>query len=261
MNRAGVRFAEPVMGTVFSFDVRGDVGAGVRAGLETAVAWLHEVDEVFSTYRPDSDTCRLDRGEISVYECHPMMAEVIDLGLRASADSGGAFSLHPKGRFDPSGVVKGWAVEQASELLRLAGSAGHLVNGGGDIQTWGGNGRGGGWRVAVVDPFDKRRPLVVVGAPADRGFAVATSGVAERGAHIVDGRRLGAPGQGLGGPWASITIVGGSLAEVDVAATTAFALGADGLDWVEERAHLAGLGVTRAGEVVQTGRLAAFLVD
>jgi thiamine biosynthesis lipoprotein len=59
---AAVRHAEDVMGTVFSFDVRGGEPGAVRRALDAAVAGLHRVDEVFSTYRDASEVSRLARG-------------------------------------------------------------------------------------------------------------------------------------------------------------------------------------------------------
>ena len=134
-----LRHAEPVMGTVVSFDVR-DAGPGTADGLRRAVDWLHRVDAVFSTYRADSQISRLGRGELALADCDPDVAEVLALGAAAERDSGGWFSVRPAGAdgpLDPSGVVKGWAVERASAILRAAGSVRHSVNGGGDVQTAG----------------------------------------------------------------------------------------------------------------------------
>lgn len=252
-----LRFAEPAMGTVFSFDIRDRITPGIRAGLKAAVQWLHQVDAVYSTYRKDSDICRLARGEITLADCHPTVPEVLAIGDFAYRDSDGAFTLRPGGSFDPSGVVKGWAIERASMILREAGSRNHLINGGGDIQTFGTNGEGG-WRVAVADPKDKLKPLAVLEAISTEGFSVATSGTSQRGAHIVDGRSSN--GSLASSPWASITVVGSHLTEVDIAATTAFALGVDGLQWIEDRPHFAALGVTHTSDIVATSRLGEYLV-
>ena len=54
-----------------------------------------------------------------------------------------------------------------------------------------------------------------------RDFAVATSGVAERGSHIID-PHTGQPATEL----ASVTVVGSGLTLTDAYATAAFAMGA-----------------------------------
>ena len=133
---ARVRHAEPVMGTVVSFDV--PVAARHDGSLDAAVRWLHWVDRVFSPFRPDSDVSQLADGAVTVDGCAPEMAEVIEACAFVRELSGGYFTASPWGRFDPSGYVKGWAVERAAEILSAAGSASHLVNGGGDVQCVGG---------------------------------------------------------------------------------------------------------------------------
>ena len=148
------------MGTVFSLDIR-DAGGWDDAVAEV-VRWLHRVDAVFSTYRPDSDLSRLQRGEARIADLDPLVAPVLDLCERYEAETDGAFATRPGGRVDPTGLVKGWAVERASDLLRRAGSTSHSVNGGGDIQLAGSAGPERPWRVGISDPADRRQILTVV---------------------------------------------------------------------------------------------------
>src|SRR6516225_3751987 len=174
-----LRHAEHVMGTVVSFDVP----AWADQVLGRVVSWLHWVDATFSPYRDDSDVSRFGRGALTLAECAPELAEVLAACADVAARSGGYFTVRPGGRFDPSGYVKGWAIERAAALLTQAGSASHLVNGGGDVQCVGTRPGPvpGPWRVGVADPFRPGNLALVVHA-AD--CAVATSGTAERGAHI-----------------------------------------------------------------------------
>lgn len=142
------------MGTVFSLDVRGGEPAAVRAALDEAVAGLHRVDEVFSTYREDSQIARLQRGELTVAECDPEVAEVLELAAEAERLSDGWFSTSYQGRLDPTGIVKGWAVERAARgLSAVPGVCGVSVNGGGDVQLLGAPGAQRPWRVGVSDPL------------------------------------------------------------------------------------------------------------
>jgi thiamine biosynthesis lipoprotein len=69
---ARVRHAEPVMGTVVSFDV--PARARADGSLEAAVSWLHWVDRVFSPYRADSDVTLLADGAVTVDGCVPELA-------------------------------------------------------------------------------------------------------------------------------------------------------------------------------------------
>jgi len=241
------------MGTVVSFDVPDWAGRDAGGGtvLGRAVSWLHWVDATFSPYRDDSDVSRFGRGSVTLAECAPELAEVLAACADVTALSGGYFTTRPGGRFDPSGYVKGWAIERAAAMLTAAGSAEHSVNGGGDIQCVGDHGPGQPWRVGIADPL---RPgslaLVVTG----RDFAVATSGVAERGSHIVN-PHTGEPATGL----SSITVVGATLAATDAYATAAFAMGPAGRDWVESLDGFEAFAVTSGGETWQTSGFGPYL--
>jgi thiamine biosynthesis lipoprotein len=247
------KHAEHVMGTVVSFDVPAGAGeapgpAGQIGGpLGQAVRWLHWVDATFSPYRDDSDVSRFGRGELPLADCAPELAEVLEACAAISTRSGGYFTTTPGGTFDPSGYVKGWAIERAATIFTAAGSAEHSVNGGGDVQFVGRR----LWRVGIADPLRPGRLALVV---AGRDFAVATSGVAERGAHIID-PYTGQPPVGL----ASITVVGATLAETDAFATAAFAMGAAARDWVESLEGYEAFAITAVGATWQTSGFGAYL--
>jgi len=118
------------MGTVFSLDVRdGDV----TAARPEVVALLHRLDALCSTYRPDSEVSRLRRGELRLVDCHPDVQRAAELCEDARRRTGGWFDARTGLAFDPSGVVKGWAVERAGALLEDAGCTRWCVNGGGDV--------------------------------------------------------------------------------------------------------------------------------
>lgn len=241
--RRPVRHVEHCMGTVFTFDVRGD---GVdRAALQRAVDWLHWVDATFSTYRKDSAISRLARGEHSVADCPREVGEVLELCRQADRASGGYFTATPGGALDPSGVVKGWAVERASELLRAAGSSSHAVGGGGDIQATGEAAPGQPWRIGIAHPL---RPGNVAAVVTGRDLAVATSGTAERGSHVID-PLTGRTPTGL----ASVTVVGRRLSIVDGYATAALAMGTAGREWLQGLPGVRAFAVTSGGQTWQTG--------
>ncbi|GEC04540.1 FAD:protein FMN transferase [Streptomyces spinoverrucosus] len=253
---AAERRAEEAMGTVFSFDVRGGDPTAVRAALDEAVAGLHRVDAVFSTYREDSQISRLGRGEVTVGECDPEVAEVLELAAEAERVSEGWFSTTYEGRLDPTGIVKGWAVERAARLLAAAGVSGVSVNGGGDVQLLGVPGAGRPWRVGVSDPLRPGGLAAVISAAGTDELAVATSGTAERGAHIVDPRT----GKSAVTDLLAVTVVAPRLTWADCWATAAFAMGArNGLAWLESLPGVEALLITAGDEVWATGGLAGWL--
>ncbi|MEU4247674.1 FAD:protein FMN transferase [Amycolatopsis sp. NPDC026612] len=212
---------EHCMGTVFSIDVR---DPGDWAGpIGEVVAWLHRVDALFSTFRPDSAISRIGRGELAIADAGPDVAEVFALCDRFEAETGGYFTARWRGTPDPTGLVKGWAVERASELLHRHGSHHHAVNGGGDVRLAGESAPGRPWRVGISDPAAGRRILTVV---TGRDIAVATSGTAERGAHVID-PRTATPALDL----AAVTVTGPSLTRADAYATAAVAMGHRVTEW------------------------------
>ncbi|MER6382548.1 FAD:protein FMN transferase [Streptomyces sp. NPDC001250] len=254
---AAVRHAEEVMGTVFSFDVRGGEPRAVREALTEAVAGLHAADAVFSTYREDSEVSRLARGELTVAQCAPEVAEVLDLAAEAERVSEGWFSSRYRGALDPTGIVKGWAAERAARLLAgVAGVCGVSVNGGGDVQLLGSPEPQRPWRVGVADPLRPGGLAAVISAAGVSELSVATSGTAERGAHIVDART----GKSAVTDLVAVTVVGPRLTWVDCWATAAFAMGSRaGLAWLESLPDVEGLLITAGDEVRCTGGLAARL--
>lgn len=243
-----VRHVEHVMGMPISVALRGRHAGDARgrAAWAATLAVLREADRVFSTYRDDSVISRLGRGELDLAGCPPEVAadvaEVLALGEAAHRDSGGAFAVRRGGVLDPSGVVKGWAAERAAAHLAELPDTDFCLSAGGDIACRTADPDDPPWRIGVEDPHDPTRLVAVV--PLRTG-AVATSGAARRGAHIVDAR-TGRPPGGV----ASVTVVGDSLTAVDVDATAAFALGADGTDWLRGRGHRAVVVVGSDGSTV-----------
>jgi len=235
-----VKHAEHVMGTVVSFDVPGDVALG------PVLSWLHWVDATFSPFRSDSEVSRLGRGEVAAGQCVPEMAEMLLACERLGRASSGYFTVYPDGRFDPCGYVKGWAIERAASMLAAAGSTDHIVNGGGDIQCLGERSPGEPWRLGVAHPLRPGALACAVTAPRD-GFAIATSGVAERGAHIFD-PITARPAL----TFASVTVTGPSLTLADAYATAAYAMGDAARDWVESQPGFEALAVTLDGETWRT---------
>jgi thiamine biosynthesis lipoprotein len=221
-----------------------DVPDGDGVDVEPAFAWLREVDATFSTYRDDSDISRLERGELTLAECRPEVDEVLTRCLALERATGGYFSVRPAGRLDPSGLVKGWAVDGAADRLLAAGARDFCVNAGGDVLARGRPAPERLWRVGIRHPTDLDRLAVVV-AVAD--LAVATSGEYERGVHIVD-PHTGRPPTGL----LSVTVVGPDLATADAYATAAFAMGAEGPAWTTTLTGYDALCITSDHRVLST---------
>ena len=208
---------EHVMGMAVAIDVRDEIPSGA---LEQAVAWFRHVDRVFSPYRSDSEISRIARRTSTRQMTSPVVQEVLAQCDRLRALTGGFFDTRATGRLDPSGFVKGWAVERAVELLERAGATRLAVNAGGDAVVRGGV----PWRVGIQHPIEREQLAAVIEV---RDAAIATSGAYERGIHIVNPHNK-RPAEGL----LSVTVLGPDLGFADAYATAAFAMGRAAPQWL-----------------------------
>jgi FAD:protein FMN transferase len=210
------------MGTAISVDVR---DTAIRPGaLDDVFAWFRRVDETFSTYKENSQISRLGRGETTVAACDPDVGWVLDRCAEIRETTNGYFDCRASGVLDPSGLVKGWSVEVASAMLVERGSVNHCINAGGDIRLRGEPEPGRPWHAGIAHPLEPGALTVIV---AGTDLAVATSGTAERGLHVID-PLTGRPAAAL----ASVTLVGPELTLTDAYATAALAMGLDAPRWL-----------------------------
>ncbi|MEP6651626.1 MAG: FAD:protein FMN transferase [Lapillicoccus sp.] len=244
-------FVEQVMGLPMSLHVRGPGAPGprVQAAAERAFARLRADDVEFSTYRPDSAVSRIQRGELAIADASPRLREVAALCEQAADRTDGMFSAWLPGEsgasFDPTGLVKGWAVEDTFRRLvdELAALGPHdvLLSAGGDVVVTCERTDTPDWTVAVADPSDPRKVLRSI--PLRVG-AVATSEITTRGLHVVD-PRSGTPVDAL----LSATVVGPSLLWADVFATALLVSGGPAPWFDALRVDHAALVVHRDGTV------------
>jgi thiamine biosynthesis lipoprotein len=150
---------------------------------------------------------------------------ILALGERLRVATAGYFDVRATGRLDPSGVVKGWSIERASQLLVTAGCPTHLIDGGGDVVLHGRPAPGEEWQVGVVHPL--RLDAYCAALHLIDG-AVATSGTYERGFHVFD-PHTHRPVVDL----AAVTVVGPELTLADAYATAALAMGVSASTWLE----------------------------
>lgn len=189
-----------------------------------SIVFLHLVDQLFSTYLPDSQVSRLRRGEIAIDEADQLVQQVWQACLAIKEISDGAFDPWAvPGGFDPSGYVKGWAADLVSEQLIKQGAKHIQVNAGGDISVRGGKDANTPWKLAVAHPSIKGEISKLYSITTG---AIATSGSAERGDHIIDPQSktiaVGAR---------SATVIGPDAGISDALATALVVSGRDGASW------------------------------
>jgi thiamine biosynthesis lipoprotein len=226
----GLRRVEEVMGTAISLHVTDPLPVPVLEELADRVfAWFHEVDRRFSTYKPDSEVNRVQRGELDAASGSADLRDVLDVCAELWRATDGYFDVYATGRLDPSGY-----------LLVAAGAGSHFINAGGDVRVRGRPAPEEEWRVGIRHPWEAQEVCWVI-----RGtdLAIATSGTYERGFHVIDPYR-GEPAKEL----RSVTVTGPDLGRADAYATAALAMGMPGLDWL---ARLEGY---ESGVVTEDGR-------
>ena len=137
---------------------------------------------------------------------------------------------------DLGGIAKGYAVDEASRILRSHGFRNFLIDAGGDMYAAGKNAAGEPWRIGVRDPKDPDKIVDVI-LLSDQ--AVATSGdyeqfyeiANERFSHIID-PATGYSQKGV----VSATVVAPTAVEADVFSTALCIWGGDrGLAFIERQ--------------------------
>jgi FAD:protein FMN transferase len=240
-----------IMGMPITLVVPGD---HVRQqDLDAVFAQFCAIDAQFSPFKYDSEISRFNRREILEQELSARVQEIFALCKKTKQETAGYFDMtRPDGTIDPCGMVKGWAINQAARQLAATGISNFCVSAGGDIQCCGVNGEGGEWRVGIRNPF---MPDEIVKVLTPKGHGVATSGNYIRGDHIYN------PHTGNYGSdnVVSLTVIGPDVMEADRYATAAFAMGRDGICFIERISGLEGYEIDANGTARMTSGLNKFL--
>lgn len=238
-----------VMGMPISIDIRDaqahqDPDRAERA-LDASFSELRRADATFSLWRSDTPMARLSDGRARLADMPDDVVEVLRRCVHAAAATGGAFTARRlDGRVDPTGLVKGWAVDRVGRILTEAGLRHWCINAAGDVLVHGQARPGEGWTVGIVDPLQSGRLIDTVTLTVG---ALATSGSAERGGHIWD-RAHGRAARGV----IAATVQARDIVRADVLATAAVVRGRDAVAWLETCAGVEGLVVHDDGSVAVT---------
>ncbi len=203
------------------------------------------MDATFSTYREDSEIRRIGRGELALGDADPDVREVLERCEELRRETDGYFDANASGSLDPSGLVKGWAVDRAAAILAAAGLRNFAVNAGGDIVLAGG---------ALPDDRLARRDRAPGTARPrrrgrrdprrrDRDLRRRTRAATTSSTRTPAGRRRDV---------LSVTIAGPDLGTADAYATAAFAMGLDGPAWTARLRGYEALTILADGRVLST---------
>lgn len=256
----------PVTITIRGFS--GKKAAAIEA-MEKSFTEAKRVEETISEWRPGSQATLLNRnaGKGWVPIGRDLM-EILIVAREVSEITEGAFDItfaspdrqatykdvelipelslarlaRRRVKIGVSGIAKGYIVDRMSEVLRQNGFRRFLVNAG-DLYA------SGRWEVGIHDPDNPQEKPVCLLTVKD--LAVSTSGLYERGPHIIDPRTRRAVS-----PLKSVTVIAKESALADAFATGAFVLGKDHLQGLAE--EVSGiLFIDSGGGVGTVGRVSA----
>lgn len=278
------------MGTQIELLLDAPATAATDAAFAAAQAEFARLEGVLSRFLPDSELSRLNRD--GAIDAGPDLAAVVRRALDARERTGGRFDptvhdallgagydrtfaqmpgelgrpveparcaggvhvdaagrieLEPGVRLDLGGIGKSYAAESACALVTQLGPA--LVDAGGDIAT-----RGGAWPVGV-DTADGSLTLLV------ENGGLATSGI-DRRSWLADGEEAHhlidpASGRPAAGDLVRVTVVAGDAVEAEIHAKALFLVGATRAAAEANASGLPCVLVTRDGQTVLAGGIAA----
>lgn len=197
-----------------------------RKDIDEVFRYFTYIDEKFSTYKDTSEISKINNGKLHEAMYSRDMKVILLLSEQTKKATNGHFNIMHDGQIDPSGLVKGWAIWQAANMLKKKGFGNFYVDAGGDIQVVGKNSRGMPWTVGIRNPF-KSGEIVKVLQLNNKG--IATSGTSIRGQHIYNPHDSNADLSEI----VSFTVIGPNIYEADRFATAAFAMGFRGIYFIE----------------------------
>ena len=219
-------------GTVIVLEAFSDSHVKLDKSFEECEKFLQKVDEIFSTFRADSQISKLRKGEIKLPECDAGLQEIWFTSEKLKSQTNGAFDpWSVKGGVDFSGIVKGWAADKCCQILKSHQIDNCLINAAGDISVRGArhiDGELKPWRIGIRDPRDLQNQNQILKEFELEDCAIATSGTYER-AHIFDPyTNLIAIGS------LSATVVGPVGAVCEALATALIVVGEPGIAWFKQ---------------------------
>ena len=242
-----MKITEGIMGMSVAVEVLDECDG---TDLDAILDYFHEVDELFSTYKKTSEISKINRKEMRVEDASPEVKKILRLCEETKKATNGYFDIAVEGIIDPSGLVKGFAINEASKMLMKKGYRNFYTEIGGDIDIRGYK-NGQKWKVGIRDPRDKTSSLGVLHL-SDVG--IATSGTYERGMHIYDPIKKKLANEVL-----SLTVIGPNVYEADRFATACYAMGKKGISFLDSIEGLEGYMITRDGKELLTKEFRKYL--
>lgn len=220
--------------------------------IEELFSYFHFIDNVFSTYKPTSEISRINTGMLSQSDYSDEMKIVLRLCEETKKETNGYFDIHRDGKIDPLGIVKGYAIFHAANMLRKKGFHNFYIEIAGDIEIAGKNEEGKPWRVGIENPFNRQEIIKVVEL---ENKGIATSGNYIRGKHIYNPIT-----RKFADDIMSTSVIGPNVYDADRFATAAFAMGEQGIYFIESLPGFEGYMIKQNKQAIYTSGFQQFIV-
>lgn len=218
-----IEHTEIVMGIPITVKI---MDAADKKVINKIFKYFKDIDARYSPYKKTSELTAINNG-LPVEDASAEMQYVLSLCKETKELTNGYFNINNGESIDPSGLVKGWAIQNAANQLWLLGFENFFIEAGGDVAVSGLGHNEQPWTLGIRNPFDINKivkTLIVTNCGA------ATSGTYIRGDHIYNPKRADNKPSGI----QSITVIGPNIYEADRFATAAFAMGSAGIEFIKQ---------------------------
>jgi len=246
-----MKYVELIMGMPITVEIVDSFA--MKSDFESVFSYFHSVDKQFSPYKAISEVSRINNGEIKETQYSEEIKEILTLAEQTKKETRGYFNVWHKGIFNPSGIVKGWAIYNAAKILEKKGFSNFYIDAGGDIEVRGKNKNRVPWRIGIRNPFAPNEIIKTVGLS---NCGIATSGTYIRGQHIYNPHC----GDDTIEDIVSFTVIGEDIYEADRFATAAFAMGKEGISFIASIPHLEGYMIDLNKIAIMTDGFESFVI-
>jgi len=232
------------MGMTISVEIAN--ASSTKTDIDKVFSYFENVENKFSVFKTTSEITLINNGKIKESQWSEDMKLVFALAKKTKKETNGYFDIvATDGKYNPSGLVKGWAIYNASKLLLAQEFKDFYVEAGGDVQAQGKNERGRYWSVGIKNPFNQEQIIKILYL---KNQGIATSGTYLRGQHIYDPHAGSKPLTKI----VSISVIGPNVYEADRFATAAFAMGEKGIRFIENLKGFEGYMIDKNGIGTET---------
>ena len=107
-----------LMGMPVRIEIANSKSTALGKDIETVFEYFRYVDSKFSTYKNNSEITKFNDGIITKKDFSNDMRKIFKLAEKTRIETQGYFNIYNGKIYDPSGIVKGWAIKNAAKLLK-----------------------------------------------------------------------------------------------------------------------------------------------